>query len=370
MRIAFVVHDYNRTGGHSRYVAELAERFANDHEVHVFANTFDTDLPPGAVRHHVPALRATALTTILSFVVPAALRVRGPFDVVHAQGVVLPRADVITVHISNLRWLNGRRRQNGRLGWRDRLFAGLVVPLERHAYTRPETSIIAISSALRQDLEALYGCTGPMTVIHHGVDQRQFHAGVRSQYRAGTRAALGIPNSDVVFLFVGDARKGAVQVMDALGDVAGRLVVVTRSDHGPLWEAARAAGVESRVALVPPTDHIERFYGAADVFVLPTPYDAFGMVITEAMACGVPAITTTAAGASEVVDDGRTGILLRDVADRTALVDAMRRFGTDASFRREAGTAAARAMVDLSWDAVATRTLAVYEELVASRGAR
>jgi glycosyltransferase involved in cell wall biosynthesis len=107
-----------------------------------------------------------------------------------------------------------------------------------------------------------------MHVIHHGVDRRQFHAGVRSQHWAATREELGIAESEVGFLFVGDARKGAVQAIDALADVPGQLVIVTRSDHGPLREAARLAGVASRVVLMPPTEHIERFYGAADVFVL------------------------------------------------------------------------------------------------------
>ena len=71
-----------------------------------------------------------------------------------------------------------------------------------------------------------------------------------------------------------------------------------------------------------------------------------------------------------MVADGRTGILLEDVADGEALANAMRRFAEDASFRRDAGAAAAQAMLDLSWDAVATRTMAVYQELVGGRGAR
>jgi hypothetical protein len=66
MRIAFVVHDYNRVFGHSRYVSELAERFRGVNDVHVFANTFEGDTR-GMVTRNVPALRATALTTILSF---------------------------------------------------------------------------------------------------------------------------------------------------------------------------------------------------------------------------------------------------------------------------------------------------------------
>ena len=60
LRIAFVVHDYTRVLGHSRYVAELAERFAADHDVHVFANRFE-NLPPGITRHRVPAVRFSAL---------------------------------------------------------------------------------------------------------------------------------------------------------------------------------------------------------------------------------------------------------------------------------------------------------------------
>src|SRR5918996_2788514 len=88
LRIALVVHDYNRVLGHSRYVVELAERFANEHDVHVFANTFE-QLPPTVVGHHVPALRTWALSTIFSFVLPASFMVGRRFDIVHAQGLVL-----------------------------------------------------------------------------------------------------------------------------------------------------------------------------------------------------------------------------------------------------------------------------------------
>src|SRR6185369_9076283 len=65
VRIGLITHDFERTGGHSRYVVELARRFARDHEVHVFANTFGEPLPAGARAHAVRAVRRTALTTIL-----------------------------------------------------------------------------------------------------------------------------------------------------------------------------------------------------------------------------------------------------------------------------------------------------------------
>ena len=133
LRIAFVVHDYTRVLGHSRYVAELAERFAPRHEVHVFANRFET-LPDGIVAHRVPALRFSALATIFSFVLPASVMVGQDFDVVHAQGLTVFSPDIVTAHISNARWLEGRRLLEGdNLSWRERVFAALVIPAERRS---------------------------------------------------------------------------------------------------------------------------------------------------------------------------------------------------------------------------------------------
>src|SRR5438270_7123410 len=99
LRIALVVHDYHRHGGHARYTAELATRFRRDHDVHVFANTVDDPDTAGITFHHVPAWRANALATIASFVLPATVLVRGNFDIVHAQGLCGLRQNVVTAHI-------------------------------------------------------------------------------------------------------------------------------------------------------------------------------------------------------------------------------------------------------------------------------
>src|SRR5438270_5974041 len=101
MKIALVVHDYHRAGGHSRYVVELAERFAGHHEVHVFANRYDE--APGIHFHHVAAWRKTALTTVLTFL-PNTRGISKGFDIVHAQGLCSLQADVITTHICNRAW--------------------------------------------------------------------------------------------------------------------------------------------------------------------------------------------------------------------------------------------------------------------------
>ncbi len=126
-------------------------------------------------------------------------------------------------------------------------------------------------------------------------------------------------------LFVGDLRKGARLALEALARVRGpKLVLVSRSDPSSLRRFADQLGVSARVRFRPATDQVERAYAAADMFVFPTPYDAFGMVISEAMASALPVITTRAAGASELINHGESGWLLDDAANAAPLAEALR----------------------------------------------
>ena len=371
LRIAFVVHDYTRVLGHSRYVAELAERFVQRHEVHVFANRFDT-MPEGIVAHRVPALRFSALATIFSFVVPASVMVGHEFDVVHAQGLTVLSPDVVTAHISNARWYEGRRLLEGdNLSWRERVFAALVIPAERRSLRDDRATAIAISSALRDDLASTYGRSGETVVIPHGVDQQQFHPGVRQEFRNAVRKELGIREDVPVFLFVGDLRKGMEPAIRALARVAAaHLIGITRTAPDSYLAIAGECGVQERVTILPATDRIQQYYGAADALVLPTPYDAFGMVITEAMACGLPVITTPLAGAAELLVDGVHGRLVRSPTDIDSLGEAMQTLASNRDARAAMGDAAAALMRDHTWDRVADRTLAVYYDHIARRRAR
>jgi len=371
LRIAFVVHDYNRVLGHSRYVAELAERFAGAHEVHVFANRFE-GVPPAIVRHRVPALRVSALSTIFSFVLPASIMVGRRFDIVHAQGLTVLSPDIVTAHISNARWLDGRRLLEGKnLSWRERLFGALVVPAERRSLSDRRATAIAVSSTLREDLAASYGRCAETVVIPHGVDQRQFHPGVRDRFRNVVRRELDLAEGTPLFLYVGDFRKGMEPAIRALASVpCAHLLGISRTSADPYRAIAAECGVGRRVTMLPATGAIERYYGAADVLVLPTPYDAFGMVITEAMACGIPVITTPLAGAAELLTDGVHGTLVPSPADLAGLAAAMRELADDPGKRARMGQAASALMREHTWDRVADRTLAVYYEHVARRRAR
>jgi UDP-glucose:(heptosyl)LPS alpha-1,3-glucosyltransferase len=367
LRIAFVVHDYHRHGGHSRYVAELASRFKGEHEVHVFANTFEEPDPHGITFHRVPAWRANVATTVLSFLVPATLMTRGRFDVIHAQGVCGLRQNVVTAHICQGAWCEAMTRHTGRPRWRKRVFEALAYRLERYTFRRGGARrVIAVSRRTQDDLAAHYRRTEGVRVVHHGVDTELFHPRNRERWRAEVRRQAGVPADATVALYVGDAQKALPAAIRGVALVPGlHLLSVSRSPAEPYRSLVESTGAGGRVHLLPPTPHVERFYAAADLFVFPTVYDSFGLVATEAMAAGLPVVCSTAAGAAELIDDGSDGLVVDNAWDPATLAAALARLASDPDLRHRLGAAARRKAEAHTWDETARQTLAVYHEVAA-----
>jgi UDP-glucose:(heptosyl)LPS alpha-1,3-glucosyltransferase len=368
MRIAYVVHDYHRAGGHSRYVAELATRFSQQHEVHVFANSIESDGNESIHFHKVPAWRANALTTVLSFILPVTFQI-GRFDIIHSQGFCGLRGNIFTAHICNRAWHLALQKMEGGASFRESVFNAVGTTLEHALYrTRRKSEVIAISHRVERDVQQYYHCTAPIHVIHHGVDLELFSPNGRERWRANERARIGIPESDMLFLYAGDLRKGAVRSIQALAQIPqGRLLLVSRSRTDDYQRLADKLGVSGRVHFLGPTNQIEKMYAAADAFLLPTPYDAFAMVVTEAMASGLPVIVSREAGASELIQHGTNGLLLEDAASVPELARHMEFLQSDRRRARELGCAARKTVEPLSWDQVAERTLSVYQEFLEKR---
>lgn len=367
LKIAFLVHDYHRAGGHSRYVAELATRLAKVHEVHVFANRIEDDGTAPIHFHKVPAWRARAATTVLSFMIPVTLQVGRDFDIIHSQGFCGFCGNVFTAHICNRAWHLGLEKLNGGTTFTQTIFdavAGALEYLTYHFARRKQ--VIAISHRVAADLVKHYRCPAPMTVIHHGVDLDVFSPETRARWRQETRAKYGLAENEPVFLFVGDLRKGGGPCIRALAQLeSGKLLFVSRSRIDPYQRIVDEAGLKrERVLFVGPTSQVERFYSAADAFLLPTPYDAFGMVVSEAMACGLPVIVSREAGASELIEHGVNGLLLDDYSSATELAACMKSLAHDSAWGAQLGRMARRTVESMSWDSVTRQTMEVYRQLV------
>jgi glycosyltransferase involved in cell wall biosynthesis len=370
MRIAFVVHDYNRIFGHSRYVAELATRFKREHEVHVFANTFQDPQPGGLTYHHVPASRWNVMTTLLSFPLPVTWMVGGRFDVVHSQGFCGLRQHVATAHMCQGAWLQAMTRYAGRPSWRKRLFHAVAGWFERRTFSRAGSRrVIAVSRRIADDLGEFYGRTEGVRVIHHGVDAEIFHPRNRALWRPEIRRRIGVSEETVLALYVGDYQKGLAPVIRAVARLPDlHLAGVARSPVEPYQELIQQANVAGRIHLMPATAHVEHYYAAADFLVFPTFYDPFGLVATEAMASGLPVVCSAAAGAVELIEDGVDGLVVREPWDPDALVEPLRRLVADPALRRRIGEAARRKVETCTWDEVARQTMVVYREIVRECG--
>ena len=182
----------------------------------------------------------------------------------------------------------------------------VTLALERRVFAHtPE--IVAISRAGRDEIARLHGVPEPrLSVVYNGVDLARFHPRLRESTHA-TRAEIGVAAEAFVLLFAGSgfARKGLDVALDALrmlADRTARLIVIGRDDVAPYRARAAALGVAEQVLWLGVRPDIERWYAAADVLVLPTRYEPFGNVHLEALATGLPVVTSRVAGGAEILD--------------------------------------------------------------------
>lgn len=372
MKIAFVTHDYNRHGGHARYVAELANAFKHKHEVHVYANKWEEDDPDKIKFHKVPAIRLTALTTIITFLIPATWMVnRRQFDIVHSQGLCGLRHDISTAHFIQKRWLDELKERRKNLGLSTFLWKALIAPLEKLALGKLFSKrIIAISEHVKKDLEGIYGIKSEnIEIIYHGVDFEKFNPGNKILYRTDYRAQINVNDDKIVGLFVGNLQKGAEYAIRAIAKVpCVHLVIVTGSDSGREKELVKQLCLDSRVHWIPLSKEIEKWFSMADFFVFPTLYEPYGMVISEAMASGLPVITSKSAGAAELITNGESGLLLEDSWSPDEIATAISTLVSDTALRDKMGRKAREIIIKYSWKRCAEETYLVYKKVLNSSG--
>lgn len=368
LRIAFVVHDYNRHGGQNRYVAELATRFKRLHDVHVFANTFEDPDPDGIAFHHIPAVRTTALSTALSFIVPATIMARGDFDIVHSQGLCGLSHNFATAHMCQPAWYKALADEGKRLTWKQHLHRTLLARLEHRALSRQGTRrVVAVSHRVKADLAEHYGRSDQVDVVYHGTDAETFHPDNRDRWREDVRSELGIPLGAFTALYAGDLKKGAAAAIRAVAKTPGVfLVVLTASKVKSAMRLAETEGVGHRVLFRPLTKNIERCFAAVDVFLFPTVYDSFGMVVTEAMASGLPVIVSGAAGAAELITPGRDGFVNESPWDASEMAKRLAELRDDARLRDRMGAAARARIEPMTWQRTADATLDSYRRALAT----
>ncbi len=232
--------------------------------------------------------------------------------------------------------------------------------------------IICASESEKGTLVDLYGVSiDRVSSIPCGVDTERF----RPMRRSLVRSRLELPVEESLVLFVGriEPLKGIDVLLRAVSTMNGifRLLVVggdgkEADRQAALWALVGELGIGDRVSFMNavPHDDLPLYYNAADVCVVPSHYESFGLVALEAMACGVPVVASRVGGLRETVQDGLTGYLVprscpQPFAERLELLLG------DVGLRRRLGREARIAAERFRWSEVATQVEDVYHELVA-----
>ncbi|WP_301103238.1 glycosyltransferase family 4 protein [Propionivibrio sp.] len=230
-------------------------------------------------------------------------------------------------------------------------------------------TVICNSTLIREEMQRYYRVPEEkLVVIENGVDLDDFHPRLAVQWREYQRQTLGIDADTPVFLYVGGGfeRKGVAQLLAALTGMRSeqaQLVIVGKDRNSARFERqARRLGLEKRVLFVGAQQDVRPFYAMADAFVLPTRYDPMPNAALEAMASGLPIVTSTTCGIAARVTSGENGFVC-DALDVAQLAHHMDQLAAPGIANAMRGAARA-AVLDLDLDAMATKLIGLYHSLL------
>ena len=301
-------------------------------------------------------------------------------DLVYSPGINCPDADVIVVHIVFHEFYERVRSELAlhRLPlqmWprviHRKLYYKLATFLERRIYRDPRVRLVAVSSLVAAQLKS-YFQREDVNVIRNAVDTLRFSPEVRIARRNASRQSLSYAKDDFVLLLIGNdwKKKGLDTLLKAvalLSDLPLRLLVVGSDDPSFYRPLLERLGLQERIRFEKPSSDVLLFYAAADLYIGPSLEDAFNLPILEAMACGLAVIASAYTGASEIIRDGETGLILRDPQDHLELASLIRRIQAENGLRLSMGAAASDyVMMNCSWDDNAERTRQLLESTLTS----
>jgi UDP-glucose:(heptosyl)LPS alpha-1,3-glucosyltransferase len=337
MKIALIRQKYTPFGGAERYMTRLiAGLVASGHDVHVFASRWETGDDQKVTFHQVPAIRAVGWLRALTFSINCGnLLRREDFDVIFSLERTLHQ-DIYRAGDGCYRqWLTQKTLGKGLLA---RLLTRInprhltYLYLERKLFASPGLkAIIANSKRGKDEIVSLHGVSpDKIQVVYNGIDPEEFALGERDQHRAELAREFHLKD-EIRLLYVGSGfkRKGVPTLLKSAArlNIPYRLFIVGKDRLERFRKAADRLGIGERVIFTGPRTDVHRFYLGSDIFVFPTLYDPFSNATLEAMSCGLPVITTTINGVSEIISDGRNGCLINDPLDDKGIADAITRLG-------------------------------------------
>lgn len=358
LSIAVLVKRYTTSGGAERYAVEVTRRLADmGHHIQVFTRESDEPTRQNVLIRKLKKKYAfSGAASLYGFARDTAEMVarHGPFDVVHSHDRTITQ-DIATLHtfthLSGIADGSPLKRYGNLLSPRNQLHLWL----EKRQMASPV--LAGVSPLVAENAAAFYPGLTDIHIIPPGVDCGMFHPDQLRPLRDTARKKWRIAGNAFVILFVGTEfrRKGLDLLIAGLpADV--HLLVAGKGDgkkETRLALHARAPAVQTTFAGL--AVDIRPFYAMSDLLVLPSRREAFGMVVLEAMASGLPVVCSSATGVASLIDHGKNGFVFTAPEELRQMLQKCREQGLSP----EIAAAGRKTAMDHSWG----KTAAGYETL-------
>jgi UDP-glucose:(heptosyl)LPS alpha-1,3-glucosyltransferase len=372
-------------GGCETYIADLARRLiADNHQVHLYACRWDADSLPAALHFHpLPAAGGPRFLRPWRFARQCLTAMAGQghdvtvgFDKTYGQDVLYPQGGLHAASLAhNLsKHPGGWQRGVARFLKLFDLAHWSFTRLERRQYLGRHRPLIIVNSFMVRDhFQKYLGVPGEdLHVVRSAIDGERFPEHDRLKRRLACRTQWGIAPAEVVGLFgaMNYRLKGLDPLLRSLaclfarpeyrdGRPALRLVVAGNPNFRRYQRLARALHIHDSVHFIGHCPDMSSAYSAADFLVHPTFYDPCSLVVLEALACGLPVITSRANGASELLASGREGYVIDDPHDHAHLAWCLSRM-LEPQRRRAFSQAARRAAASWTFEHHFGQLLSVF----------
>lgn len=369
MKIALSIENFSASkGGGEGYANNLAlQLIKNGHEVHVFSNSFGGQ-SGHIIPHKVPIIRFPKALRILSFAINSErILSQNDFDLIIGFGGTSPidvyrpgggtemgwfLQNLNSIDNKLVRFLNKMIRRISPTN-----LAGFYVDHKIYKNNKLRF-VIANSHMVKKDITKYYNFPADkIKVIYNGVDLNRFNPANKNIFRKEIRRTYGIDDRAVMLLFIANnfRLKGLYPLIKAIAILKTkvrepfRLIVAGRGKRQKFIRLIRKVGCEENIIFTGQIKEIERLYAGADIFVHPTFYDPFANVCLEALASGIPVITTRHNGAGELITEGVEGFVVNDPTEIDTLAERIA-FFFDETERIKAGENARLLSEQFPWE--------------------
>lgn len=326
MKIALIRKNYTPYGGAEKYLSRLIRELCRQgHEVHILAKQWEKPPEAGAqiCFHPIKAFGGLSFLEALFFAKAAFTVIKQEkFDIIHSFERTFFQDIYRAGDGCHREWLRRRKKIDPWYKKPSYSFNPkhlVILYLEKRLFNSPYLKyVIANSQRGKKEIMQHYGLAEEkIRVVYNGVDLAQFNPMRVQQIREIWREKWGVKKEDFVFLFVGSgfARKGLTFLLKAFSFLDKKnikLLVVGKNGLQKYKEYSWELDLAERVHFAGPQKEVDFFYGGSDFFILPSIYEPFSNACVEALASGLPVITTQINGAAELIREGENGLLIKD----------------------------------------------------------